>query len=341
MSKFLKRAAAASVAAVAGFSSIVALSQTYGVGRVATDEEIAAWDIDVRPDGVGLPKGSGSVLDGEELYLGQCASCHGDFGEGAGRWPVLAGGFDTLDSEDPVKTVGSYWPYTSTVFDYVHRAMPFGAAQTLTDDEVYAITAYILFLNDVITDEEFVLSNENFTTIVLPNVDGFIADDRGASPVMAVREPCMSDCKESVEITMRARILDVTPDDGSEDGAAQVPETPAAPAIVINEELAELGAKEYKRKCSSCHQIGDGARNLTGPVLTGIVDAPIGAVEGFRYSKTLVALGEEGAVWSEEALGAFLESPRKFAKGTTMPFRGVRDAEDRAAIIEFLKKASQ
>ena len=122
-----------------------ALAEALGLGRSATENELKAWDIDIRPDGIGLPMGSGSVLSGEELYTDNCASCHGDFGEGIDRWPELAGGFDTLGSDDPVKTIGSYWPFLSTVWDYVHRAMPFGNAQSLTDNDVYAITAYILY----------------------------------------------------------------------------------------------------------------------------------------------------------------------------------------------------
>jgi len=114
------------------------------LGRLALDEEIAAWDIDVRPDGVGLPQGAGNAVDGGVLYDANCASCHGDFGEGTGRWPILAGGFDSLQEERPEKTIGSYWPYLSTVYDYIRRAMPFGNARSLSDDDVYAITAYIL-----------------------------------------------------------------------------------------------------------------------------------------------------------------------------------------------------
>ena len=125
----------------------------------------------------GLPVGSGDVWTGEELYVTLCSSCHGDFGEAVGRWPMLSGGFGTLDAEDPVKTVGSYWPYISTVWDYVHRAMPYGAAQTLTDDEVYAITAYLLYLNNVV-DDDFELSNETFAEVALTNEGGFFMDDR-------------------------------------------------------------------------------------------------------------------------------------------------------------------
>lgn len=185
------------------------------LGRPATETEIAAWNIDVRPDGTGLPVGRGTVADGEVLFTEVCASCHGDFGEGRDRWPVLAGGFDTLARQRPEKTVGSYWPYLSTVFDYVHRAMPFGNARSLSPDEVYALTAYILYLNDIVTDEEFELSSDNFTEIVMPNVDGFIPDNRASEEhyVESAGDPCMSECKaDPVEITMRAQVLDVTPD---------------------------------------------------------------------------------------------------------------------------------
>jgi cytochrome c len=187
-----------------------------GLGRPATQEEIAAWDIDVRPDGAGLPAGSGTVEDGEVLYTDNCAYCHGDFGEGIDRWPVLAGGWDTLTRERPVKTIGSYWPYLSTVWDYVHRAMPFGNAQSLSDDEVYAITAYLLYLNDLV-DYDFELSSENFVETRLPNEDGFFMDDRETTAVWENREACMEDCKPSVEITKRAVVIDVTPE-GEGDG---------------------------------------------------------------------------------------------------------------------------
>jgi cytochrome c2 len=193
----------------------------FGLGRVALAEEVAAWDIDIRPDGQGLPEGSGTVADGEVLYTDNCAMCHGDFGEAVDRWPVLAGGHDTLTDDRPEKTIGSYWPYLSTVYDYVRRAMPFGNARSLSDDEVYAITAYLLYLNDLVDDEEFELSKENFLDIRLPNEENFIADDRAEEQHYAQNnEPCMADCKPgSVEITMRARILDVTPEDGGDDNA--------------------------------------------------------------------------------------------------------------------------
>lgn len=194
------------------------------LGRMALAEEIVAWDIDVRPDGTGLPPGSGSVVDGTDLYDDNCAACHGIFGEGLGRWPVLAGGHDTLQDERPEKTIGSYWPYLSTVFDYVRRAMPFGNARSLSDDEVYAITAYLLYLNDQV-EEEFVLTSENFLAVRLPNEENFIADNRvEENEDASTAEPCMSNCYEKpAEVTQRARILDVTPDNEDEEtGAASI-----------------------------------------------------------------------------------------------------------------------
>ncbi len=191
----------------------------FHLGRRATDEEIAAWDIDIRPDGAGLPDGKGTAAAGEPIFTEQCASCHGDFGEGRDRWPVLAGGFDTLQEERPEKTVGSYWPYLSTVYDYVRRAMPFGDARSLSDDEVYAITAYILYLNDIVTDLDFELSKDNFSTIKLPNEANFVDDDRPAETHYTNKtEPCMQNCKADVRITGRARVLDVTPDDDNQGG---------------------------------------------------------------------------------------------------------------------------
>lgn len=191
------------------------------LGRAATPEEVAAWDIDIRPDGAGLPEGRGTVAEGETLFTERCASCHGDFGEGMGRWPVLAGGHGTLKAERPEKTIGSFWPYLSTVYDYVRRAMPFGDARSLSDDEVYALTAYLLFLNDVVTDQEFELSRGNFATVRLPNEPNFVDDDRLKEPHYAAGgEPCMRDCKPEARIVMRARVLDVTPEAGKENEAA-------------------------------------------------------------------------------------------------------------------------
>ncbi len=184
-----------------------------GIGQEAKPEEIKAWDIDVRPDGQGLPPGKGTVAQGEPIFQEQCASCHGEFGEGKDRWPVLAGGHGSLTHDRPEKTVGSFWPDASTVFDYVKRAMPFGNAQSLTDDQVYAVTAYILNLNDIIKDTSFELNQSNLASIKMPNKGGFYDDDREtAEKHFWSVKPCMKECKAEAKVLNRARVLDVTPD---------------------------------------------------------------------------------------------------------------------------------
>ncbi len=214
MSKFLKTVLTATALAVL---VTPAAAGKLNLGRDATPDEIAAWDIDIRPDGTGLPQGKGSVAEGEEIFAEKCASCHGDFGEGVDRWPVLAGGQGSLKAERPEKTIGSYWPYLSTVYDYINRAMPFGSAQSLEPNEIYAITAYLLNMNDIV-DSDFELSNENFTSVRMPNEKNFIEDSRPDTPVLTKgAEPCMKDCKAGeVKITSRARVLDVTPEEAGE-----------------------------------------------------------------------------------------------------------------------------
>ncbi|EPX85601.1 c-type cytochrome [Salipiger mucosus] len=333
---------------------------TFGIGRPALPEEIAAWDLDVSPDGTGLPEGSGDVWEGEAAFEESCAACHGSFAEGVGNWPKLAGGQGTLDDKDPVKTVGSYWPYLSTVWDYVHRSMPFGNAQSLSNDEVYAITAYILYSNGLVEDD-FVLDRETFDEVVMPNADGFIVDDRPETEYTKWRtEPCMEDCKETVEITMRASVLDVTPgEEGGDDGGEQAStsETESAPEEVtvtadesatedstaeaggatevaaIDQDLADAGERVF-RKCKACHQVGEGAKNRTGPQLNGVVGREIGGLDGFKYSNSMSDM--EGA-WDAEALHGFLADPRGYVKGTRMAFAGLRDEGDIDAVVEYLR----
>lgn len=143
-----------------------------GLGAEITPEEYAAWDIDVQPDGAGLPPGSGTAAEGEAIYAAKCASCHGEGGAG-GPNDRLVGGHGTLGDLEQVRTIGSFWPYASTVFDYIRRAMPFQAPQSLSDDEVYALTAYLLAENGVI-DEDAVMNAETLAEVRMPNRDGFV-----------------------------------------------------------------------------------------------------------------------------------------------------------------------
>ena len=369
------------MAAAPASEPVVDTGVSLGLGRDAHAEEIAAWDVDVLPDGRGLPEGSGDVWTGEEVFVEYCASCHGDFAEGRDAWPVLAGGFDTLADEDPVKTVGSYWPYLSTVWDYVHRSMPFGAAGTLTNDEVYAITAYILYSNDLV-DDDFTLSRETFLDVEMHNAEGFIVDERSETEyAIWTGEPCMENCKEGpVEITRRATDVGVTPaDDGSmaesymeqqlaalggtEWGAERVAgsvfmdpdrmfedenagtesegeqmaaaDTATDAAAGPDPALVAKGEGIF-RQCSSCHQVGDGAKHRSGPHLNGVFGRVVGSADGFKYSSAFKAASAEGVIWDDETLAAFLADPKGFMKGTRMSFRGIKSEDDLAAITAYL-----
>ena len=312
-----------------------AYSQSLGLGRPATDNEVESWDIDIRPDGKGLPVGSGSVIIGEELYTDNCASCHDDFGEGIDRWPELAGGFDTLDSEDPVKTVGSYWPYLSTVWDYVHRAMPFGNAQSLSNDEVYSITAYIMYLNDLV-DEDFELSNSNFEEVRLPNEQNFYQDNREDLENVIYSKRCIKDCKKEAIITKRAVVLDVTPEeeDVSDNGNSNGDDI--VKTVSLDAKLIKDGEKVFK-KCKACHRIGLNAKNGTGPHLNNIFGRVAGQLEDYKkYSKNIKKMGLEGLIWNTETLTSFIMNPKKYITGTKMNFKGIKKSDELAALIEYL-----
>jgi cytochrome c len=173
-----------------------------GIGRAATAAEIAGWDIAVGGDGRRLPPGRGSVRDGEELYLTNCASCHGDFGEGVDRWPALIGGRGTLNTDQARRTVGSYWQHAPAVFDYVRRAMPYTQPQSLTNDEYYAITAYILNLNELLP-EDAVLDAEGLRAIRMPNRDGFVLEARPDTPDAACTSNCRAGRPVRIEVDSR------------------------------------------------------------------------------------------------------------------------------------------
>ncbi|WP_300548750.1 cytochrome c [Roseovarius sp.] len=153
----------------------------FGVGQPATDMQIAGFNIDAMPDGRGLPPGQGSYAEGEEVYAERCAACHGADLEGnkdIGA-PKLIGGRGTLTDAKPVKTVESYWPHASTLFDYVHRAMPMDSPGSLSADEVYAVSAYILGRADIISDDPgTTLDAESMAKVEMPNADGFVSDPR-------------------------------------------------------------------------------------------------------------------------------------------------------------------
>jgi cytochrome c len=156
---------------------VLAQSRKYNLGRVPTPEELQARDVSVYPTGVGLPPGEGSAKEGRNIYAARCASCHGVKGEGHRENPPLAGGFGTLKSDTPLATVGSYWPYPTTVWDYINRAMPYQEPGTLSPTEVYSVTAYVLYLNGIV-GENAILNAATLPKVRMPNRDGFISDPR-------------------------------------------------------------------------------------------------------------------------------------------------------------------
>jgi cytochrome c len=157
-----------------------AYAQQYGIGQTPAPELLGAWDIDVSPDGAGLPRGAGSVAYGAQLYAERCVACHGLEGKGRPE-DRLVGGQGTLASDKAVKTIGSFWPYATTLFDYIRRAMPFNAPQSLRDDEVYALVAYLLNLNGIVPADA-VMDSTSLPAVRMPNRDGFVADPRPDVP---------------------------------------------------------------------------------------------------------------------------------------------------------------
>jgi S-disulfanyl-L-cysteine oxidoreductase SoxD len=156
--------------------------EDFGIGRPASPSEIAGWDIDIAPDGTGLPPGRGGVREGEMIFAQKCASCHGGHGEGK-PMDRLAGGSGTIKTATPVKTIGSYWPFATTLFDFVRRAMPFDAPQSLSPSEVYAVSAYVLFLNQLLPNDA-ILDAKSLPKVAMPNrsafVSGYKPDPRGS-----------------------------------------------------------------------------------------------------------------------------------------------------------------
>lgn len=148
----------------------------HDIGTPLTEDEIAAWNIDVAPDGRGLPAGSGDVTTGAHVFATKCAACHGALGQGL-IGDALVGGRGTLASAKPKRTVGSYWPYATTLFDYIHRAMPYDAPESLSADEVYAVSAFLLNQNGIVSPNTR-LDEQSLPKVKMPNRDGFIPDPR-------------------------------------------------------------------------------------------------------------------------------------------------------------------
>jgi len=248
-------------------------------GRVPTANELAAWDKDVMPDGTGLPEGSGSVEDGEELYEAQCVSCHGDFGSGGGGYPSLSKGnavdmqktltnnrWHDAEADGPSRVFGSYWPQVSTLYWYIKDGMPHPKSKTLSDDETYALTAYILNINEFEidgeeVDDEYVLTREKLLKVKMPNVDGFEPNIDGPNALNDVRtfyanpknfgaikvnpsERCMTNCQEESIVTTRIK------NGGIKDFLPPMNVTRDLP---VEKHVAIDPVEVYKNNCAMCH----------------------------------------------------------------------------------------
>jgi len=193
-----------------GFAAAAGSPENFGYGKAATPAEIAGWDIDARGgDGAGLPAGKGDVSHGTEVFIQQCAPCHGTFGEGEGRYPKLIGGEGTFTGERPEPTVGSYWPFAPTLWDYIDRAMPFATPHTLSADDVYAVTAYILNFNNIVPGD-FVADRDSLPKVKMPNHDNFSWEDPRPDTAATA---CMTNCidPKAVKVISSAEGKDLTP----------------------------------------------------------------------------------------------------------------------------------
>ncbi len=268
-----------------GKTSVYAINEDtlkggYKYGRTPTANELKAWDKDVMPDGTGLPEGEGSVEDGEALYEAKCVSCHGDFGSGGGGYPALSKGngaamqktltnnrWKDPNADGPTRVFGSYWPKVSTMWWYIKDGMPHPMSKTLSDDEVYALTAYMLNINEIevdgeVVDDEFVLDREKMLKIKMPNENGFEPNIDGPNALNDVRayysnpanfgakkvkasERCMSDCQKPTAKVVRIQnggISEFMPP-MSTDRSLPVSEVDAADAV----------KKTYEESCMMCH----------------------------------------------------------------------------------------
>uniref|UniRef100_UPI0040485ED5 c-type cytochrome n=1 Tax=Aliarcobacter sp. TaxID=2321116 RepID=UPI0040485ED5 len=272
--------------------------KNYNIGRTPTQREIRAWDVDVKPDGTGLPefdmekgevvledgkpkKAEGSVEWGGELYDAQCVMCHGDFGSGGKGYPMLTGGSkeslkiqrlnpadENPNPDTPIRTVGSYWPYASTLFWYIQDSMPFPHPKSLTNSETYAITAYLLSVNEITyegeeLDDDFVLDKEKMMKIVMPNHDGFYPEVDTKDPKQGVKNMtallsnpkiygtgtrCMKDCiKEDTEKLLMKINIDLT------SNSNQPLSVERSLPKIENSDSVKPGQVTYETSCSPCH----------------------------------------------------------------------------------------
>lgn len=284
----------------------------FGLGKAATPEEIAGWDIDVKPDGSGLPRGRGSVADGQTIYDAKCASCHGTFGE-SNSYLQIAGGVGSLASSAPIRTTGSKLNYATTLFDYIRRAMPFNAPQSLGADEVYALTAYVLNLNDIVRADA-VLDQDSLPKLTMPNRDGFTTahgfTTRDGKPDTA-NVACMKNCVQEVRLSseMPAYALDQhgnLADQRRAMGAIEGLTTVAADAKGAKATAKTAGGLDLAKRsgCTACHAVD---ARLVGPSFREIAarygrDGGSAAQAGVEARLAAKVKSGGAGVWGEVAM---------------------------------------
>lgn len=247
----------------------------YGFGTAATAQQVAAWNIDVRPDGEGLPVGHGSVEEGQSVYDQKCASCHGIFGE-SGDYIQIAGGAGSLRGQQPVRTVGSLLPHATTLWDYINRAMPFPNSKSLTANEVYAVTAYILNLNDIVPPGT-TLDQKSLPLVNMPNRNGFTQNHgfmtvRGKPDVIVA--DCMRNCAATVKVTSELPPNFIAQNYGDISsqfrGLATMSERAAEAGAVGGDDIApkkEGAALAQANGCALCHGVD---HKIVGPAFHDI-----------------------------------------------------------------------
>ena len=265
----------------------------YGIGRAATSAEIAGWDIDVRPDGTGLPDGRGSVADGQRIYDDKCASCHGTFGE-SNDYMAIAGGVGTLGTDQPMRTTGSKLNYATTLFDYLRRAMPFNAPKSLSNDEVYALTAYVLSLSDIVPADT-VLDRRSLVALKMPNREGFTTDHgfmRADGRPDTHADACMVNC--AVGVRLASEIPEYARDSHGDLATQMRQSASAASAATQARGAAPVAASDLAARagCTACHGV---TQAIVGPAFADVARRYHGRLDAAAALAQKVRQGGAGA----------------------------------------------